>query len=234
MTVFDKPRKLFLRIQLWMPFLMFQKGSWSYAKRWLGSVIRRGSAFDDAIPWLHFGAIDWLETYLQPSMRVFEWGSGGSTLFWASRVQSVVSVEHNAEWFSRVSAAINELGHSGVELFHKPAQDESLGLKSDSHDPYVDYVAQIEAYPDGYFDLIVIDGVARLECLRRATAKIRDGGVIVFDNSDRFPQELKRFKSGQWELLGFCGPSPYEPTGSFTETSLIIKHYSEPAGEVAS
>ena len=35
---------------------------------------------DRALPWISFGAIDFIGRSLRPDMTVFEWGSGGSTL----------------------------------------------------------------------------------------------------------------------------------------------------------
>jgi len=216
----DKPKKFWIRIKNWVPFLLFEKGSWSYAWRWLNSVLRSRNAFQDGIPWLHFGAIDWLDTYLQPSMRVFEWGSGGSTLYWANRVERVISVEHHREWFTDVTAAIDKDRCPGVELIHIP-ESPTEGL--------TEYAAYIEQYPDGYFDLILVDGVARPDCLQRAMPKIREGGVIILDNSERFEHELQWFASDKWPMLHFRSPTPCEKTSSFMVTTLIIKHASDKA-----
>ena len=39
-----------------------------------------------AIPWMNYSVVDFLEERLAPSWRVFEYGSGGSTAWWAARV----------------------------------------------------------------------------------------------------------------------------------------------------
>ncbi|MBI5865097.1 MAG: hypothetical protein HZB38_11440 [Planctomycetes bacterium] len=39
------------------------------------------SALDDERPWITFAATRFLERAVRPGSRVFEWGSGGSTLF---------------------------------------------------------------------------------------------------------------------------------------------------------
>ena len=54
---------------------------------------------DLEIPWFAYAAIDFLETFLQPHMTVCEYGSGGSTLFFAARAKSVFSIEDNPKWF---------------------------------------------------------------------------------------------------------------------------------------
>jgi len=42
--------------------------------------------------WITFGATDFLKKIANDKMRVFEYGSGGSTLFWSERVNHVISV----------------------------------------------------------------------------------------------------------------------------------------------
>jgi hypothetical protein len=37
-------------------------------------------------------------------MSIFEYGSGGSTTWWANLVSQVVSVEHDREWFQKLIA----------------------------------------------------------------------------------------------------------------------------------
>jgi hypothetical protein len=50
---------------------------------------------DDQIPWITFEARHFVERVLTPESIVFEYGSGGSTLF-SKRVKQVISVEHDA------------------------------------------------------------------------------------------------------------------------------------------
>ena len=45
-----------------------------------------------------------LERVAQPHLKVFEYGAGNSSLWWAARVAEVVSVEHDAAWAGRVAA----------------------------------------------------------------------------------------------------------------------------------
>ncbi|MEA2488493.1 MAG: hypothetical protein QOH21_285, partial [Acidobacteriota bacterium] len=74
-------------------------------ERWRASIKGDASPIADELPWMTFGAIDFLDGYLQPGMRVFEYGSGGSTLFYLRHGASVVSVEHDAEWGDVVRGA---------------------------------------------------------------------------------------------------------------------------------
>ncbi|MCA9907704.1 MAG: hypothetical protein KC519_03580, partial [Anaerolineae bacterium] len=61
-----------------------------------------GYLFDKPSPWLGFDAIDYLAARISPGWRVFEYGSGGSTLFWLKSGAEVVSIEHDADWYAQM------------------------------------------------------------------------------------------------------------------------------------
>src|SRR3954452_8270654 len=82
-----------------------------YISRCLAHNIVNGkSPLDLEIPWFSYAAIDFLEPWLRPDMTVCEYGSGGSTLFFARRVKSVFSIEDNPKWFELVSQRLKEKG----------------------------------------------------------------------------------------------------------------------------
>src|SRR4051812_14883663 len=67
-----------------------------YAARYLNhNVVSRRTPLDLEIPWFSYAAIDFLDAALRTNMTVFEYGSGGSTLFFAKRAKSVFTVEDN-------------------------------------------------------------------------------------------------------------------------------------------
>ena len=76
---------------------------------WLRSQHPAANALDDGRPWVAFSAIRFLEQVIGPQSRVFEYGSGGSTLFFSRRARQAVSVEHQSDWYARVAAALQEL-----------------------------------------------------------------------------------------------------------------------------
>lgn len=71
-----------------------------FYNRWK-HAIRPAVLMTERMPWISFpGPIDLLSKTLGPADGVFEYGGGGSTLFWIDRVAEVVTVEHDAEWFN--------------------------------------------------------------------------------------------------------------------------------------
>src|SRR5689334_10427370 len=61
-------------------------------------------------PWITKDAISRLTAFLRPDHRGFEWGSGKGTIWFAQRSESLVSVEHNAQWHEKVSGLLLQHG----------------------------------------------------------------------------------------------------------------------------
>jgi hypothetical protein len=174
------------------------------------------------LPWLTFPVIEWLEANLAPTMRVFEWGSGGSTVFFAQRVGSVVSVEHDADWYARVRSLLEAPGLIARCDYRycppvKPAAPDALPYDfwncTSLMPPYTGwtfktYVAVIDSFDDGFFDLVLIDGRSRLSCAYRALPKIKSGGFLLADNTDRPDYAPLGQLLSSCQRRDFWGPGP--------------------------
>lgn len=193
---------------------------------WVRSIQSKEDRFVDRRPWINFDAMATLEKLVHHTSRVFEYGCGGSTLFFAGRVSELVSVEHDPRWFTCVQEKMG--GHTDAcWIPHLVAPSSSVApathLASDP-DAYVsadvhfsgfsfrDYAATIEAYQDNSFDLVLIDGRARPSCFKHALHKVKFGGTIVLNNAER-PQyayiDMVARALG-FEIKEFWGPAPYE------------------------
>lgn len=185
--------------------------------RYLRSLVSRKSPLEMRIPWLTFDAIAWLERHVHRGSRVFEYGSGGSTLFLAARAGSLVSVEHDREWFEATRKALGEGAPNCEYLLREPVEtaDPPADYRSSNATEYPGlsfqaYIQAIDDYPDGHFDLVVVDGRARPACARRALPKVRPGGFLMLDDSDReHYTDVERDLSG-WGRLDFKGPAPHK------------------------
>jgi hypothetical protein len=162
-------------------------------RHWAYSLTRAHDSLAIAeldVPWWTYGAIDavesWLRTRPSPT-RVFEWGSGASTIWLARRAASVVTVEHHAGFAATIAPAL--AGHANVTAVvvePQPMAPPLIGSAKEGHAglDFSRYVAEIDAHP-GTFDLVVVDGRAREACLPRALPRLADDGLVVFDNSRR-------------------------------------------------
>ena len=65
---------------------------------WLASADKKESIDNEGpVPWFTYPAIRMLEKIITPDLRVFEYGSGGSSIWWSERVNEVYSIEHDLE-----------------------------------------------------------------------------------------------------------------------------------------
>ena len=139
------------------------------------------------VPWWTFDSADQVATWLRehPGARVFEWGSGASTLWLAARAGSVHSVEHHAGWAAQLSPRLPEnVTLRVVEPVVSATPSVPSAKTGHAGLEFADYVAAIDDVA-GSFDVIVIDGRAREACLARAVERLSPEGIIVFDNVDR-------------------------------------------------
>jgi hypothetical protein len=60
------------------------------------------------VPWLSMPFNSFIEGRLTKNMNIFEFGCGNSTLYYASRVNKVTSVEHDKEWFDLIKSKYQE------------------------------------------------------------------------------------------------------------------------------
>lgn len=169
-------------------------------------------------------------------MHVFEYGSGGSTLFWASRVSSVISVEHDRDWYQKLRPQLSSVEDTHVlYLLAEPDPDPAFDKKSYlvpddyiSHDQhYVGkfferYARTIDMYAEGYFDIIVVDGRARPSCIKHAISRLKKGGLLVVDNTERdFYLSPFNWDKAHWVVRRFLGPVPF--SRPFFETTIFTK-----------
>jgi hypothetical protein len=171
--------------------------------REVGRLARAGvrSTVTLRLPWLPFRLIDLLGERLQPGMRVFEYGGGGSTLWFLDQGLEVVTDEHDAAWARILKETTTS---SSWELLVHPLDDGGAA-----------YVGAIDAYPDGHFDLVVVDGRHRARCVAASLAKVRPGGMLVVDDVDR-ERYAAALDAVPWQRTDIIGFAPAKPSLSYT------------------
>jgi len=156
------------------------------------------------MPWWSFGAVDAMAARLRKDQDVFEYGSGGSTLFLGARARSVVCVEDEQEWADLVAGAAAKAALGGVTVLHRPFdfwQTDAFGAS--------DYLLALSGRA---YDVIVVDGkewsvAVRDHCFWHAERHVKQGGVIVLDDSWRYPQVKARNQARRWKEykgVGYC------------------------------
>jgi predicted O-methyltransferase YrrM len=120
-------------------------------------------------PWLTRDAVRFLTQALKPTDIGLEFGSGRSTVWFASRMSRLISIEDNPHWYEKVSRIIAEENLADkIDYRFREAKDE--------------YVADASKVADESVDFCLVDGSHRDECAIRVVAKIKRGGLLVVDN----------------------------------------------------
>jgi hypothetical protein len=156
---FVRDRKTYLHVTGW----------WESAKRGYPCSLQ-----GEPLPWMNYAAVAFLEERLKNSFRLFEFGSGYSTMFYARKVGSVTSVEHDEAWHAFVRHRVPE----NVELFYRAEDQDGAYCRAIGEQ-------QIK------YDVVIVDGRDRVNCLRQSLEHLEDDGVVVLDDSDR-----ERYREG--------------------------------------
>jgi hypothetical protein len=170
--------------------------SFSMKSGHLRSSLSRSSVLKDGtpIPWYTYPAIHFLKQRSFENKDVLEFGGGQSTLWWSSRARSVLTIEENATWFSRLRRQVG----GNVSIHHVPVDFENRRITS---------IKQvIDANPIRKFDIIVVDGHLRKEVTALAFDYLAPNGAIILDNAEGygFYEETKNRNCRRIDLFGFA------------------------------
>ncbi|HET6991610.1 MAG TPA: hypothetical protein VFJ43_09820, partial [Bacteroidia bacterium] len=135
----------------------------------ISGILRLGFGIRPEKPWLPYSVIETLDHFLDKNSRVLEFGSGMSTLWYAKRIKEIFSIEHDFHWHKIVLKKIQKQGNTNVHL--KFVQNKNK---------YVRFTRS----SSNKFDLIIIDGKYRSDCVLNNASLIKPGGIIYLDNSD--------------------------------------------------
>jgi hypothetical protein len=98
----------------------------------------------------------WISDNVKRSWKVFEYGSGYSSIWWRSKCQ-YFAVESNIPWARAMNVTHRADKHSYIEACRTE---------------------------DGLHDCIVVDGIHRQECIAFCMQYIKPGGFLLIDNYD--------------------------------------------------
>jgi predicted O-methyltransferase YrrM len=218
-------------------------------KGWLQSTELHESVNNEGpIPWYTYPFLKFLTTLVKPHHKVFEYGAGNSSLWLANHVSEVVTVEHDPIWYEHIQKKCNYK----IELIQMDSQKNSkhysvlndfdlFGLKPhltpDNKinfktgiiiEPFKSYAAEILNYKIKTFDIIIIDGMARVLTTWLAIERIKKEGFIIFDNTDRdgYEDAFMLLKKNGYHRIDFWGTGPINPyewcTSVFTKNIDIL------------
>lgn len=156
----------------------------------------------EPIPWYTYPAIEYFRSFNFKEYDVFEFGAGNSSLFWSNRVRSIISVEDNRGWFQ----SVGKLAQKNQIVVHREME--------------ADYVRSLSEQGKS-FHVIVIDGKWRRSCAIEAMKYLAEGGMIILDNSDWYPESCHALRENGFFQVDFSGFAPIN--GYCSTTSMFIK-----------
>jgi hypothetical protein len=180
------------------------------------------------IPWWTYRAIREVEGFLaaRDDARVFEYGSGASTVWLSRRADFVHSVEHDPDFARRMRLLLDGVDNVALhEVPPRPAQDREQIITSgrSGHQglDFREYVETIDRV-GGRFDLVVVDGRARVACLSQALARLTPGGMVLLDDARR-----RRYRPA-WKVNGaefsvLAGAKPCVPYRDATAIARVAQ-----------
>lgn len=162
---------------------------------WFEAFKRKASVDinNKAIPWFTYSFIDFLQDRLNKKQTVFEFGSGNSTRYFASKCSHITSVEHDKDWY--VKGENNKPQNATIQYY-------LLDIDGD-------YCRAAQKTKKEY-DIIIIDGRDRVNCCIQSVNALTPTGIIILDDSERNKYNEARLflqKNG-FKELSFSGISP--------------------------
>lgn len=150
-------------------------------------------AHSEPIPWVTYSFIDFIADRIRKEHIIFEFGSGNSTFYYATRALKVVSVEHDKSWFDKISAS-------------KPSNSEMIFCELKTAGDY----CKMPVSMGQKFDIIIVDGRDRVNCCYQSLAALNENGVLVLDDSERekYSDAIVFLKGKGFKELSFSGISP--------------------------
>lgn len=166
------------------------------------------------LPWLTDGAVDFLDSHifyvkasLRHNPRVFEFGSGNSTLYFLSRGCIVTSVEDDEEWCKKIYKVATCFNYEDqLTLIYAPRP----------------YDAEFDTSKNNY-NLVLIDGRDRVRCLGSVLKNLssvpsNQQPILILDNTERIADKYADYLAmlGNYNLIHF--ESPFIFGGAVTQS----------------
>ncbi|MEM9618068.1 MAG: FkbM family methyltransferase [Pseudomonadota bacterium] len=209
---------------------------------WNESADRKlASRNGEPVPWFTYSAIDFLERELGATEKIFEYGGGQSTLYWAERVNQISSVDHDEAFGAYIKSKLPENATLSIFGENAPLPDELYELSTNRphlvdperteqtfrsgqlNNKFLRYGLDLLTYEKDHFDVVIVDGMARNLSTWSAIEHFQSGGFIVFDNSDRdyYQPAFDMLEAAQYRRIDFSGLGPVNPYG--WRTSVFYK-----------
>jgi predicted O-methyltransferase YrrM len=155
---------------------------------------------------MNYAVVAFLERRLNKTLSVFEYGSGYSTLFFARHARDVVSVEYDEAWYSSIGPRL-------------PSNASLLFVPNDVDGDYCRAIAR----SGDRFDVVVVDGRDRVNCVKQSMQALSSRGVIVLDDSQRekYAPAISYAQASGYLMVDFEGLKPTD--SSWCRSTILYR-----------
>ena len=145
--------------------------------------------------WMSKFEVIFLKKHLKNNQKVLEWGCGSSTISISKLVKEVHSIEHNKDWYDNINSKIS---NTNVNLYLCEPDNEYIeGGHCGTFQQFETYIKKpLEL---GRFDLIFIDGRARIEC-SKICKDISHKDTLIFIHDYRGRYDVENYKEIEHHL----------------------------------
>lgn len=148
--------------------------------------VPRTVPIDYSVQMMHKPEVDLVASYLRPDAIYLEWGSGGSTLNFASLVSDMFSIEHDCEWLRYVEDTMSSSNKSyhNVKTLCVAVEPGTKGWGTTSsfehgnYDQFKPYVDAVDTLGIRKLDVVFIDGRARMACALKVLPYLKKDSVV--------------------------------------------------------
>lgn len=190
--------------------LIRNQESFLHESGWYKSLINSKpfTSRDEEIPWLNYGFFNFISERLKDDFVLFEYGSGASTQYFSKKVRTVISAEHDENWYNKVK---KEIPDNVTLVFEQLAANGT-------------YCRLIQRFDDP-FDVVLVDGRDRVNCVKQSVSKLSARGVIILDNSnrERYKEVFEWMAQQRFRQITFTGILP----GGFKLDATTVFYRSE-------
>ena len=181
-----------------------------------GAILRYFFDYRPKKPTISFRATRKIEKILSPSSSCVEFGSGMSTIWLTKRCEFLLSRENNPFWYEKINKYLEK--YSPTNIQYELCDEKSFSLLSN--------------FEDEFFDFALVDGWDRAGCIASVLPKLKIGGWLYLDNSDKdmmYPNgDLRRAEKLLLDYARINNKTPiyfvdFSRTNFFVEQGLLLQ-----------
>jgi hypothetical protein len=171
-----------------------------YYKYFATRESKTATGFDgEPIAWMTYPALEYLNQFNFKAKTILEFGSGNSTIWLSKKCKEIVSIETDMKWYDYVNAS-------------KPNNAEIIHTNRES-------IADTATSLNRKFDIVVNDSYQRERVIEVIDHLLNVDGILIFDNSDRYPDSCKKLREKGFLQVDFKG---FGPINKYTWTTSVF------------